>query len=138
MKALRLSFLAYRGFGIEYEGLWQGLMLTSTAGHTARLAPDQGKPVVCLDYIEVAPWNVAPLAKNPKMKGVGIRLFEAAVRQSIDEGFNGRLALHSLRDSEPFYEKLGRTKIGSDQNCQNLNYYEYTAGRAQDFLKKGG
>ena len=135
-KALRLSLLAYRGFGIECDGQWQGLMLTLTEGHAARLSPDTGKPLVYIDFIEAAPWNVVPLSKSVRYRGIGVQLFQAAVRQSVDEGFHGRVGLHALRDAEEFYQKRGMVSLGADATYQNLHYFELSVASAQTFLAR--
>jgi hypothetical protein len=137
-KAQRLNLLAYRGFGIECGGQWQGLMLTTLAGHAARLPPDDNRPLIYVDFLEVAPWNVTPFAATPKYKGVGIQLFEAAVRQSIVEGFKGRVGLHALRDAESFYQHRGMTNLGPDAQHQDLPYFELTATGATSFLSRRG
>src|SRR5262245_26548247 len=54
-KAQYLGFLSYRYFGLEADGKMQGLMLIDVATHTSRLAPDTGKPLVYVDYLESAP-----------------------------------------------------------------------------------
>jgi len=137
-KAQRLNLLVYRGFGIEAGGQWQGLMLTSSAGHVARLPPDETKPLVYVEFVEAAPWNVIPFATSPKYKGIGIQLFEAAVRQSVAEGFKGRLGLHALRDAETFYSHRGMTNVGPDAQHQDLTYFELTAIAATSFLSRRG
>jgi hypothetical protein len=136
-KASRLNLLAYRGFGIECDGLWQGLMLTVSVGHLVRSAPDQNKPLVYIDFLESAPWNVKPLVESPKYSGVGVQLVEAAVRQSLGDGFKGRVGLHALRDAERFYEKRGMTRLGPDPAYQELAYFEFTAADATRFLERG-
>lgn len=134
----RLGLLAYRCFGIECDGRMQGLMMVSTAGHFSRLAPDQGKPLAYVEYIENAPWNVRPLAANPQFGGIGIRLYEAAVRFSIDEGFKGRIGLHSLPQAEAFYAKTCRmTAFDADPAVQGLRYFESTQEQAKTFLQEG-
>jgi len=40
------------------------------------------------------------LGQPQRFRAVGTRLFEAAVLQSQEEGFRGRLGLHSLPGSE--------------------------------------
>ncbi len=41
-KAPELKHLATGGFGIHCDGQWQGLMMTSTVGHVARLPGEVG------------------------------------------------------------------------------------------------
>jgi hypothetical protein len=137
-KGDRLKLLAYRCLGIECEGEMQGLVMLKTAGVVARLPPDAGKPLVYVDYIEVAPWNLRALADAPRFGAVGVRLIEAAVRVSLDEGFHGRVGLHSLPQSEGFYrDTCLMTCHGPDAGYQDLPYYELTREKAAEFLSGG-
>ena len=52
-----LRLLECTGFGIVCEQNWHGLMLTRTASYFAQLAPDDGKPLVYIDFLEIAAWN---------------------------------------------------------------------------------
>lgn len=66
---------------------------------------------------------------------VGTRLLEAAVRKSLEEGYKGRLALHSLSGSERFYLDVCRmTAVGRDAAKQNLLWCEFTPEQAERFL----
>jgi hypothetical protein len=134
-KSSKLTLLAYQCFGIKCENKMQGLMMTSTAKYSARLAPDTGKPLVYVEYVEAAPWNVAPLVDDPRYGGIGLRLIECAIRFSKAEGFNGRLGLHSLPQAAKFYrEACGMTPLGCDPQMQDLPYFELTAIQAEQFL----
>ena len=120
-------------------GKLQGIMKVESVGHVCRLPMQQGKPLIYIDYLEVAPWNVKlimeALGKPTKYGAVGTRLIEAAVRQSIEEGFKGRVALHSLSTSERFYREVCKmTPVGRDSGKQNLLWCEFTPEQAQDFL----
>ena len=72
----------------------------------------------------------------PKLRGVGSALLTAAVALSVEEGFKGRLALHSLPQADAFYRKIGMTDLGSDAQYQNLRYFEMTADQARVFLEE--
>jgi hypothetical protein len=134
-KSQKLKFLAYRCFGIECEGKMQGLMMTLAIGKVAMLPPDAGKPLVYIDFLENAPWNVRPLTDEPLFGGVGMVLMRAAATLSIDEGFHGRLGLHSLRQAEEFYrDKCGMQYCRDDPGYQNLPYYEFTREQSEKFL----
>jgi GNAT superfamily N-acetyltransferase len=138
-KAAHLSMLAYNTFGIFVEGKWQGLMMTATVGHQARLDPDKGKPLVYGEFVESAPWNLqeilTKLGEKARFRGIGTRLVEAAVCLSLDEGYHGRLGLHSLPQAQRFYkEACGMTDLGPDPK---LNYFEMTRTQAGAFLKGG-
>ncbi len=106
-----------------------------TAGKQAQLAPDAGKPLVYIDYLESAPWNVIPFVDVPIYRGIGMVLMRTAVQLSIDEGFHGRVALHALPQSEAFYrDQCGMQGCGNDPYYQNLPYYEMTRELAQQFM----
>lgn len=140
-KAPQLEVLANTFFGINLEGKLQGLMKVETVGEhcRCRLPEQDGKSLVYVDYLEVAPWNLKPLAealgKKPRFKAVGTRLIEAAVRKSVEEECKGRVGLHSLPMSEQFYLRVcGMTAVGRDVAKQNLLWLEYTPEQASRFL----
>lgn len=138
-KEAQLKLLAIRFYGIEYGGKLQGLMKVETVGHVCRLTEQHGKPLVYVDYLEVAPWNIKPLmkalGKTAKYGAVGTRLVEAAVRQSMEEGFKGRVGLHSLATSEHFYKTACKmTPVDRDTGKQNLLWFEFTPEQAKQFI----
>ena len=140
-KAPELKLLESTGFGIVCEKRWQGVMLTKTASHTSQLAGDEGKPLVYVDYLEVAPWNwnISSLDQKSEFRGVGSLLFRRAVTQSVKEGFYGRIGLHALPQAERFYEECcGMTSLGPDANKQDLLYCEFSPEQAEKFLDDGG
>jgi hypothetical protein len=51
VKSRKLSLLAYRCMGVEYQGEWQGMMLLLLAGQQSHLTPDVGRPLV---YFEMS------------------------------------------------------------------------------------
>ena len=137
-KSANLRFLAYRCLGIECQGQMQGLMMVKSAGCAARIPPDAGKPLVYVDFIEVAPWNSRHLTDTPRFGGIGVRLIEAAVRFSMDEGLHGRVGLHSLPQAEAFYRNTClMVCLGADASYQNLPYYELTREKVAEFLSEG-
>lgn len=136
-KAPKVGTIGIRVFGIERDGEWQGLAMTTTVGYVARLAPDVGQGLVYVKYIESAPWNSKSMTRTPRFSVVGARLIEAVARQSIDAGFDGRVGLHSLPTAQLFYERLGFVNLGLDAAVENLPYYELTRVAAQTFLKGG-
>jgi hypothetical protein len=139
-KARKLRLLETNGYGISCEQQWQGVMLTKTASAVSRLGSDRGKPLVYIDYIEVAPWNwaIPEIGRMRQFRGIGSVLFWRAVKQSQDEGFHGRVGLHSLPQAESFYQRFGMTCIGPDASKQNLLYYELSRQEAQRHLTEGG
>ena len=132
VKAVQNRLLAYRTLGIEAAGTMQGLMMVILTGHLARLEPDRNKPVVYVEFLETAPWNSREFTEMPTFKGVGTRLIEAAVRLSYDEGYSGRVGLHSLPQASRFYvEGCGMTNLGSDPDYHDLPYLESPASRSK-------
>jgi len=136
-KAPQLGLLESSGFGLVHDSSWQGVALTKTATAIARLAPDRGKPLVYLDFIEVAPWNwvIPEIGRGGRFRAVGSTLFWRAVKQSEEEGFHGRVGLHALPQAESFYEKhCGMTPVERDPSKQNLLYFELTREQAKRHL----
>lgn len=137
MKARELELLEADGFGIVMDGKWQGAMLTKSARYFARLGADTGKPIVYIDYLEVAPWNwnLKAIGKRGMIKGVGSVLFREAVVFSENQGFHGRIGLHSLPQSVGFYGGACRmTPLGPDPAKHDLIYFELSREDAKEFL----
>jgi len=136
IKAMQHQLLAYQSLGIEAGGKMQGLLMVCLAGHLARLEPDKGKPVVYVEFLETAPWNAREFSTAPLYKGVGRRLMQAAARLSGDEGFAGRVGLHSLPQATAFYvDACEMQALGPDSAYYNLEYFELTAAQAVVFLQ---
>ena len=134
-KAGYVDLLAYHCFGVECDSEIQGLMLVNTTNAVSRATGHRGKPLVYVDYVEVAPWNAKALTESPRFGGVGARLIEAAVRYSIEEGFAGRVGLHSLPQSEDFYGRTCRMTRGEiDMKYEGLRWFEFTGLGAKEFL----
>lgn len=127
------GILAYRGFCIVCEGRVQGLMQVMTT-QVCRLPGQRGKPLVYIDYLESAPWNQHGFSARPRFKGVGTVMLRAAVQLSLDEGFRGRIGLHSLPQSEAYYGRTGLRSLGPDLSKQGLMYFEMAPQQASDFL----
>jgi hypothetical protein len=126
--------LAFKGFSVSAQGETQGLAQVDLT-KSAREANASGKPLVYLDYLEVAPWNRPELGFTPRLRGVGTALVTAAVALSEEEGFKGRIGLHSLPQADDFYRRrCGMTDLGPDAAYQNLRYFEMTAAQARAFL----
>jgi len=129
------GLLAYRGFAVVHEGHTQGLMLVKTT-HPCRLPIQRGKPLVYVDYLETAPWNQRELVMQPQFGGIGLVMLAAAITLSREEGFAGRIGLHSLPQAVKFYENCGMTNLGSDPSKQGLPYFEMTPEQVAAFLEK--
>lgn len=133
-KAQKLNFLAYRCFGIQCQDRMQGLMMVSMVARRSRSATQTGKPVLYIEYIESAPWNLKELTDAPKFSGVGVAFLEAAANLSIEEGFGGRVGLHSLPQSEPFYRRYMEDRGIDREHKEELRYFEMTVEQAHTFL----
>ena len=130
------NLLAFRGFSLVAQGETQGLAQVDLTKF-GREPSQSGKPLVYLDYLEVAPWNRPELGGTPRLRGVGTALVTAAVALSDEEGFKGRLGLHSLPQADDFYRKrCGMSDLGPDPAYQNLRYFEMTADQARAFLEQ--
>lgn len=141
-KSVLLSLLRrpdeFRVFAIQRQAVWEGAMVTLKGTDVARLQPDRGQPLIYLDYLEAAPWNwtVRDVGQQKKFKAVGSVLLAAAVAQSVAEGLNGRLGLHSLPSAEAFYLGQGLKLVAHDAP-KRMNYFELTAEAAERLLKGG-
>ncbi len=119
--------------GVEvdiYEA--QGLMAVLRAPQRSRLS---GEPLVYVDYLESAPWNLRIGSTPPRFMGVGTILIAEAVRISLDWGFEGRIGLHSLPQAETFYKSRCRmAELGQDVQYFDLTYFEFTTQQAMEWL----
>ena len=130
------GLLAFRGFSVVAQRVTQGLARVDL-NKSAREPSEAGKPLVYLDYVEVAPWNRPELGATPRLRGVGTALVSAAVALSMEEGFRGRIGLHALPQSDGFYrDRCRMTDLGTDAAQQNLRYFEMTAAQASSVLEE--
>ncbi|QKQ75217.1 GNAT family N-acetyltransferase [Nostoc sp. TCL240-02] len=111
------------GYAIECENKTQGLMIIETQMHGSRL--NVGKRLVYVDGIATAPTNRMEIQRPPQFKGVGQALLNFARIRSVELGYEGRIGLHSLPRSEGFYEKQNMLNCGSEEEYDNLVYFEY-------------
>lgn len=105
------NLLSYRTFSIIWNGDTQGLMRLELVMHRARLVDEKGRAaqgLVYVDFLETAPWNRPEHVQTPEYRGVGQALLATAIQLSLDEGFKGRIGLHSLPQSEDFYRDIIR------------------------------
>lgn len=135
-KLARVSGLAaYRGYSIRYDGALEGMMIVSIASatYTAMAEGAKGKPIVYVEYIEAAPWN-QPWHHERRLAGVGSNLLNQAVALSDEEELSGRVGLHALPASEPFYLAQQMRDFGPDSRKAGLRYFEYTAEVLDEML----
>jgi len=131
------GLLAFRGLCVVAHGETQGLAQVDLT-KACREPSQRGRPLVYLDYLEVAPWNRPELGRMPRLRGVGSALLTGAVALSHEEGFKGRLGLHSLPQADNFYRRIGMTDLGPDSTYQNLRYFEMTVEQARAFFEQEG
>ncbi len=138
-----------RLIGIRQADQWQGLVWVESmnmhgAEHRTKLG-NTNRPMAYIPWLETAPWNwdIPPEPTNAKgavqqrrFRGLGILLMTYAVLWSDQQGFNGRLGLHSLPQSERFYRlNCGMTDLGPDPKYQRLRYFEFEEAQATTFLE---
>lgn len=121
---------------IECAGQTQGLMLLMTDGYFGKLPGEIGKPLVYVVFLATAPWNLRILGGQPQFSGVGLVMLYAAIQISLDNGFKGRVGLHSLPQAEGFYERLGFQCLGVDPDKKDLKYYELSPQAAREFIAR--
>lgn len=132
---LTRKYLAYRCFTIVCGGRLQGLMLVDLASFRARTNSQIGKDIVYVHLLSTAPWNRPAFSIKPNFTGVGTNMIRVAVDLSLQEGFHGRIGLHSLPDAEVFYrEKCSMTDLGPDNTHHGLTYFEMTEAQASEFI----
>lgn len=132
-----LRYPTFRCMAIRYEEELHGIVLVDADRYVSQIEPDKSKPLMYVEFLEVAPWNISFGGMKRRFTPVGPRLMEAVIRFSQDEGYHGRVGLHSLPQSEQFYERCGMTKLKHDPKKENLRYYEMTRQQAMAFLNRG-
>ncbi len=132
------GMLAQPGFSIVCNGMTQGMMILDTVMKRCRIEQQKGKEIVYVDFVENAPWNRPDLHDPALYRGVGSVMINAAIAQSKELEFKGRIGLHSLPQANSFYANTcGMSDLGMDANYQNLRYFEMTSEQAEAFIAKG-
>lgn len=131
------KLLTLQRFAITCGGALQGLMLVNLTKLTARLPSQKGKDLAYLEYVSTAPWNRPEIAGVQQFHGVGINMVRAAIELSRNEGFHGRIGLHSLSQAGGFYKSTcGMSELGSDKDYDDLTYFEMTSAQADAFCRE--
>lgn len=138
-KAVELDRIAalspYECLGIECQGEMQGMMMINTTVNSIALE-SYGKPLIYVEFIESAPWNLRAITEAPRFGGVGHVLIRAAIEISVGEEFKGRIGLHSLPQSNSFYaDKLGMTPLEAGRKS-GMTYFEMTEEQARKYLSE--
>jgi len=121
-KRLALGNDHYEAYAVEREDLTQGLLWIETQWHRSQWAI--GQPLVYVEALVSAPWNRRSINPDPWLRGVGTVLLQFARKRSLDLGYQGRLGLHALPGSEPFYEARNILNFGYDSD-REMVYFEY-------------
>lgn len=130
----RARQLQWNSFAVRCDGKTQGLMFVDMLKR-CRHASQVNEHLVYIDLVSTAPWNRARLVPQPLYRGVGLVLITEAILHSLNEGFDGRIALHALPGSEDWYRnELGMESLGPDPAYQQLHYFEMTKDHATEFL----
>ena len=120
---------------VESDDDVQGLMAILRLPCPARLGDGS---VIYVDYLETAPWNLKNRSARPRFLGVGTVLVSEAVRISVEEGFEGRVGLHSLPQAEASYLKCGMARLAEDPAYYDLAYFQYRGRDGIDWLNSIG
>ncbi|KAB2645360.1 MAG: GNAT family N-acetyltransferase [Verrucomicrobia bacterium] len=128
--------LTLQRFAITCGGALQGLMLVNLTKLTARLPSQKGKDLAYIEFVSTAPWNRPEISGLQQFHGIGINMVRAAVELSRNEGFHGRIGLHSLSQAASFYGKTcGMSALGQDRHYDDLDYFEMTPAQADAFCR---
>jgi len=120
-----------RSFVLIAEENVQGVLLLQDKTQRSRLEPYA--PLIYVRYLATAPWNRRDKKGPNRLRGVGTLLMARALRESRDAGGDGRLGLHSLRDSHDFYQLLGLHNFGLDAARRGMNYFELSSSGVMEF-----
>lgn len=130
----RIGKLEWASYALRCGGKTQGLMFLNLL-RRARLQSQVSQHLVYVDLVSTAPWNRPRLTAKPLYGGVGVVLITEAILLSREEGFEGRVGLHSLPGAEMFYRnKFGMDCLGPDPTYGGLPYFELTPQHATKLL----
>ncbi|BAZ18595.1 hypothetical protein NIES4071_104800 (plasmid) [Calothrix sp. NIES-4071] len=117
----------YEGYAVEYKNQTEGLLVIETTMHGSQIT--RRKRLVYIYYIATAPLNRKVIQNPPKLRGVGTALLLFTRERSLELGYEGRVGLHSFPDSKKFYDNRGMYDLGTDEDYDELVYFEYPAWR---------
>jgi len=113
----------WRFTAVFFKETCEGLMAVRTKPRPSRLTK---KPVLYVDFVEVAPWNSRDLTDTPRFSGVGTLLVIDGIKMSLDAGWKGRIGLSALSQAKGFYTRLGMIMIEEgDAEYGDLAYFEF-------------
>jgi hypothetical protein len=121
-------------FWIDYKSSTQGIMLTGK--NISYFGSDLGKRNIYISFLEVAPWNYYRDIIAGYYAGVGITLLSAAIQYSNSLGYDGRIALESLPQSDGFYLRNKMIPVEKPECNSLMMYFELTTQNAREFLRR--
>ena len=124
---------AYTSFCIYANGEVQAAMVLNLTMR-CRYSSQVNEHMVYIDYLAIAPWNRRAFRNPIEFQGLGTVMLGIAIELSKQEGWKGRIGLHSLPQSEGFYAKHRMELIGIDTKKEDLMYCEFTEVGADRFL----
>jgi len=129
------STFGYCGCALICNGMTQGLgYFDILQKHKSRISTDKVISIIYVEFIATAPWNRNKIERQLYV-GVGLTMIYHAINISFGEGLDGRIGLHSLPQSEKFYEeKCGMTDFGPDELKHGMHYFEMSSEQAMVFL----
>ena len=116
---------SYEAYSLDVDTLSHGLLFIETQRHRSQQV--QRFPLVYVEMLVTAPWNRMDIEQPPWLKGVGSLLLLFSRQRSVELGYGGRVALHSLPTAEGFYHAQGMPDYGPDPEKDGLVYFEYSA-----------
>lgn len=116
---------SYEVYALEYDSIAQGIIVLKVAKYPSRL--EAGKNLLYLTLVSVAPGNRMSTLGKRNYKGVGTVLLTFAILHSFRLGFEGRIALHSIKSAEFFFIKMPFIDGGYD------SFYGENNGRYSNF-----
>ena len=120
-------------FWVEFQQMTQGLMFVGQG--ISYLGEDFGKKNLYVEFLQVAPWNYFKDSAAGYCQGVGSTLLMAAINYSDECGFDGRISLESLPQSENFYINKKMIPTVRPSGDSRLKYFELPTRTAQEVLK---
>ncbi len=125
----------YDSFSVECNGVTQGMMFVRSIAFAKE--PSQiNQHLIYIDFLAIAPLNRPGFSELRLYKGIGPLLLGTAINYSIEQGFEGRIGLHAIPQSETWYgDECGMTDLGIDLSYpQSLRYFEMTAIQARTYI----
>lgn len=123
----------HKSFSVLSGGDVEAVMVVDLT-QRCELSEQADEHLVYIENLAVAPWNRDEIQSPRRFGGLGKVMLALAVELSRNEGWDGRVGLHSLSQSEDFYQKCSLVRVKKDSSHEDLWYYEFTPSLANKFL----